>query len=497
MNGPAQRVDPRRTRLKLLVVAPYFPPRRRVGALRPYRFVTRFLDAGVAVRVIRLHTADAALSQDEQARLSGAACWDIAAPFDRTRRRSESELAPAPRTDHPRLLRRALDWTADQIDASCPADTWGPLLTLEARGMLQRARAFAPDMIWATADPWSSLGLGHYLAGELGIPWVADLRDPWTLCPLRAGERTAFGRAADRWLERSWLSSAAAIGFTSLTTRERYALAYPALSQRMFCEPNSYDVDFDEAAFAAAASKRPHAQGAALDVLFFGAFRSSAPATLVVDALALLVQSHGAAAPRVRVRSVGGLPPRDAARATRYGVAGCFENERAVPYASAMTSLRGADLLLLTTADQRPEMIPAKLWDYLAAGRPILSLSRNPEIARVLRDTGLGVQLDPTAPGAVQALATLLCEATLRVGRGEPPLLSFSPRASAVRRYGADASAARMLARFDVIVARRAHDPTPYSTANRSRGWTPPGPPYERLAAWNKWRMRGREPSGQ
>lgn len=437
--------------MKLLAIAPYFPPRRRVGALRPYRFVTRVQAHGWEARVICLSTPGAELDPDAAGRLAAVERWEVSSPFDRTRGRAQSDLEQTARAKGP--MDAVGGRVADVVDASFPVDTWAPLLTAAAPGMLRRARAYAPDLIWATADPWSSLGLAHHLSRRLGVPWVADLRDPWTLCPLRSGDRSALGRALDRRFEARWLGSAAAIGVTSRLTLERYAAAYPALATRMFSEPNSYDAALEPQAFDAAAAPRPADATRPLSLLFFGGFRDSAPPDLLIDALARAHTLRPDAT--FTVRSVGGLQGAHAERAGAAGVLSCFATFEGVPYAQATATMREADLLLLSAAPRRPEQIPAKLWDYLPAGRPILSLGRNPEIAEVLADTGLGLQVDPTAADAVEATARLLLDAHDRLRRGELLLPDLSADASRVAAHGADHSTARLLAHFERVLSER------------------------------------------
>lgn len=460
---------------RVLAIAPYFPPRRRVGALRPYRFLSRMAALGWESRVICLATPGAELDVATAERLRSVPRWEISTPMDRTRGRAQSDLEtvrrpppiptqqpavhahPAPPRHGRRarlagLAKRAGNWAADRVDTSFPVDTWAPLLALSAPAMLKRAEDYRPDLIWSTADPWSSLGLGHLLSSRLGVPWVCDLRDPWTLCPLRSADRTPMGRVIDGRLERLWLSAATSVGFTSRLTLERYANHYPALADKLFSEPNSYDAPFDAAAFDLNATPR----GAEADptrplgALFFGGFRDSAPAGLLVDALG----AAGGAAAGMQVRSVGGLPERDAKRARQTGVLGCFPSMDSVPYSAAPAAIGAADLLVLTTSPQRPEMIPAKLWDYLPAGRPILSISANPEIAEVLRDTGLGVQVDPTAPDASDQLTRRLLEARDNLRQGQPAFAKFQPRAARVQTYGAGPSTERLLAHFERALSR-------------------------------------------
>lgn len=439
---------------RVLLIAPYFPPRQRVGALRPYRFATRLIAHGWESKVICLATPGANLEPHAASRLAQLERWEVRSPLDRTRRRADSDLEQAhrPTSIAAGRPRGWLDRLADKVDAAFPVDTWAPLLMWAAPGLVRQARVFKPDLIWATADPWSSLGLAQYLAKRLQVPWIADLRDPWTLCPVRSGQRTSWARAWDRFFERRFLKSATAIGFTSRLTLERYAQAYPEHAERMFNEPNSFDASpptwyGDELRLAP--TTRP------LEVTFFGRFRASAPPTLLIDALAQIKAQDPQLGLRIRVRSVGGLQGEDARRAERLGVANQFESMGAVPNSEATRTLAKADLLVLTTAPVRPEMIAAKLWDYLPAQRPVLALSDNPEIGEVLTRTGLGRLISVSTHDAVSQVSAALKEAANNLHNGQPLLAEFAPNPEALRGYSADASTARLVAQFQRALTRQ------------------------------------------
>jgi PST family polysaccharide transporter len=111
-----------------------------------------------------------------------------------------------------------------------------------------------------------------------------------------------------------------------------------------------------------------------------------------------------------------------------------FRRRDAVPLEQALSALRRFDLLLVSTHPCRDDIVPAKLWEYLAAGRPVLSLSKNPEVERILERTGTGVQFDPEAPDTV---AGLLAESLSNKRAGQPLQLPFDPRPEAIQAFSA------------------------------------------------------------
>ena len=75
-----------------------------------------------------------------------------------------------------------------------------------------------------------------------------------------------------------------------------------------------------------------------------------------------------------------------------YGLEDQFVIEDPVLPEQAGPVMKKADLLFLSTSLDRKNIIPAKLWDYLPIGKPILSIAPNPEIKTILEETGAGRQ---------------------------------------------------------------------------------------------------------
>jgi glycosyltransferase involved in cell wall biosynthesis len=63
--------------------------------------------------------------------------------------------------------------------------------------------------------------------------------------------------------------------------------------------------------------------------------------------------------------------------------------------AKALAFQRKADVLLLITAPDKASIATGKIFEYLAAGKPILALTRGTEAAQIVRETGSGIVVDP------------------------------------------------------------------------------------------------------
>jgi glycosyltransferase involved in cell wall biosynthesis len=162
---------------------------------------------------------------------------------------------------------------------------------------------------------------------------------------------------------------------------------------------------------------------------------------VLIDALALL--------PDVRARIVGGhVGERDLARlrahAASAGVDGRVEFTGLVPPFEVRRWLQAADVLVLpnrATAISASYTSPLKLFEYLAAGRPIVA-SKLPALAEVLRHEENALLVEPDDPSALAA-------AIARVSTDRPLAVRVARRAF---EKAADFSWTRRAERLDAVL---------------------------------------------
>ena len=344
----------------VLLISPYYPPRARVGALRAAKFATYLPEFGFEPHIVSL-----------DAGRPGESVHRLKTPVDRTHKTSSSALGKGAASDRLSML-----------DRMVPVDTWLPVMWWNRAEVVEFAKEKNIRLVWSTGDPWSGHLLASSVAQALDVPWIADWRDPWSLCKVRNLGRPRWTRRIDAAVERTWMSQATMNTFTAEETTRRYVEAYGVEASTIY---NAFDQDVISAG-------EPDPAGERVELVFFGRFRELSPAEPVIRMVAACKDPA-----RVRVVSFGSMPEADVRLAEALGVAECFVTEAPVPYTQAASRLRRAHILLLSTDPRRDDIIPAKLWDYLPIGRPILSLAPNPEVDRLIAATGTGVGGDPVA----------------------------------------------------------------------------------------------------
>jgi hypothetical protein len=250
--------------------------------------------------------------------------------------------------------------------------SWVPFAVRDACRLVDREGI---DAVWTTYPIASAHRIGNWVHRLRGRPWIADFRDPmaqedYPTDPL-------VWRSFDR-IEREVARRASFLTFTSPGARDLYAQRYGAAADdaRFALLINGYD----EGSFADVEAQPPAPMAARdrpLVLLHSGVvYPSERDPTQLFAALASL-QAQGVVSPqrlRIRVRaSSHDSMLQDLA--TRYAVRELIELLPPIGYRDALAEMRGADGLLVLQASNCNGQIPAKLYEYLRAQRPILALA--------------------------------------------------------------------------------------------------------------------------
>lgn len=364
--------------MRILLVSFRFPPYNSVGAVSVGKTVKYLVALGHDVRVLtardQLIPATVPLEVDPRAVVSTG--WlnpkRLAQPAVGGRARVEATGFSAGRS-HARAVHRvgaffrSVMIPDEQIGWAWPAFRAG-------RQIVDRWR---PDLIYASAPPFTSLILGNALASRTGIPWVAGLRDLWSDNPYRR-KRPA---SADRALERRVLDSAEGL---VVTTDEAKNIVHSHVRVPTVTVMNGYDPDD-----LRDRTSDPHPTH--LRIVHTGALIHDRrdPTPLFEAMRTLRGQGRTVVADFYGRDSIGVTDV-----AERADVGDLVRAHGPIPYHDALQVQRDADVLLLLQpigADERA-ICPAKVFEYAAARRPVLAIGpTNSVAARLVTDHGFGV----------------------------------------------------------------------------------------------------------
>jgi hypothetical protein len=430
---------------KVVLLAPYFLPRRRVGAWRPFKFAAHLRKFGWAPHVITIREKKGSLTDKETEFLSDIPVYELNTPFDFTHKLSRHyELNGHGETIEYNSANGSKSGFKDalnQIDRFFPVDTWLPLFVLLQQKVKKKVLQINPQVLWSTGDPWSSHWLASKVAKSCGLPWVADFRDPWTLSHFHQQRRIALASHIDEIQEKKIIQEASALTFTAHQTEQMYAQKYPGISQKSTTIYNCFDSEL----FNKPANEKQTFNEDTLNLLFFGKFRPLSPAKPFILMLEQLRDGHPRVVQKIRMYSFGKLCRQDETLARENGLLENFVSLKPIALENTLSILTKADLLWLSTHPARDGIIPAKLWDYLASRRPIVSIAPNPEIKNILQKAGAGIQFDSSNSELVE----FLCESVeAKESRRSMPI-SVSPESDFINQYDAGRTTQKLAVLLD------------------------------------------------
>jgi peptidoglycan/xylan/chitin deacetylase (PgdA/CDA1 family) len=249
---------------------------------------------------------------------------------------------------------------------------------------LSMIRKYRPQVIWSTFPIATSHLIALALHRISGLPWVADFRDPMlqSSYPVSKPQRAVFA-----WIERQTITRCTAAVFTTHSARDSYVARFPALPAAKF---SVIENGYDEDGFGAAAPAAT-APGERLTLVHSGVlYDTGRDPSPFFEALGALKVAGKASVSTLRVilRAPGEME-EIATLVAKYQVGDIVKVEPPVPYREALQEMLAADGLIVFQGTPFNTQIPAKIYEYFRARKPILGLvDTSGETARVLRAAG-------------------------------------------------------------------------------------------------------------
>lgn len=424
----------------VLMIAPYFVPRRRVGALRPFKFAIHLRKFGYQPVIITIANPGSELTAKEKKLLDGIRIIEVSSPIDRT---EKPDKIASDNDGSPSLSETLLGW----IDKQTPVDSWIYLFKARYASILKEVQEVNPEIIWATGDPWSGLWLGEKLSTDLSKPFVADFRDPWTITKVNLRKRSIFSAGWDQEAEKKVVSGANKLIFTSNLTEKNYREHYGFNQNKSETIYNSYDATLSEP--DEGKPWQVEMEKNVLNMIFFGRFRRLSPVKPVADALAIIRKKFPDDLGLIRIHSFGEPDPEDQKLLSKYKIRDNFVFHEPVVPENMIPVLQSADILLLSTNLKREEIIPAKLWDYLSVEIPIFSIAPNPEVSEIIMRTKAGIQVHPNEKNEI---AEIIRRFAIAKKNNENFLLLPEKDIPDRKMYEATHTTAQLAAIFDELI---------------------------------------------
>ncbi|HZR82855.1 MAG TPA: glycosyltransferase [Candidatus Binatia bacterium] len=326
-------------------------------------------------------------------------------------------------------LARVQDWIWSRLLVPDPQIVWLPGALVRSVAI---ARRHGASVLYSTAPPQSLNVLALAIQRRVGIPWVADLRDPWTAGLHRNQWYPDHPRRRareERW-ERLIFERASHVIVVTEAAREEFLAKYP------WCPPDRVSVitnGFDPADFARVSPTPRFLEAGKLNVTVTGHVETLFDLVPFFEAVREVVEANAEDRATLRVNFVGTRrQPRYDAWIAERALGDVIRYHPYVPHADSVQYLTDSQVLMLCMTPVKEYgavKILGKMCEYLYTRKPVLALTIPGVTSRILEAAGVGITIDPSHVGAMRdTLRRFLAELRaggLRVSPNEDVIASF------------------------------------------------------------------------
>ncbi len=352
----------------ILILAYVFPPDNYSGADRPGRFAKYLERLGHEVTVLAAGPERGMIQESAHVY------------------RVRGELEHIPRVNRLEQAMRIALFPYDE------GTTWLPGAVRAARTWMRQS---PPPVLFSTSPPVATHLAALWLKRRYRTRWIADFRDPLAGNPFRKLRRV---RAIDRIVERQIFRHADAVIANTEPVAEAWRKRYPEAKSKIHVLWNGFDPETSPAAL-------PLPARAAKTLTHIGTVYGTRQPTILLKSIERLARRGEVSAQSLRICLLGPANLDSAAGETierlRTTEMVDFESRQISKQDSQRMTAESDYLLLLDVLGEGAGLqVPAKLFEYLTIGRPILALtSRGSSVERILARAGIPYAcLYPDAP---------------------------------------------------------------------------------------------------
>ncbi len=265
---------------------------------------------------------------------------------------------------HLSIRRRYMRWMA-------LPDRWASWWLGAVPAGLMLVRKYRPQVLWSTYPIATAHLIGLTLHRLTGLPWVADFRDSMTEDDYPPDPTT---RRVYRWIERRTVTRASRVIFTAPSAVRLYSKRYPALSpERCLLIPNGYD----EEDFAGLVPPVERSNQDPLYILHSGLiYPEERDPRSFLRAISRLKSDGRISAHTLKIGlRASGSEHQYFTLFEALHISDIVHLLPPLPYREALRECVKADALLVLQGATCNHQIPAKVYEYLRAHRPILALT--------------------------------------------------------------------------------------------------------------------------
>jgi glycosyltransferase involved in cell wall biosynthesis len=292
-------------------------------------------------------------------------------------------------------------WVLSMLHLPDCYTSWIPTALVAGLRAVQRDKI---DCLFSSGPWWTNHLLGLCLARITRLPWVAHFRDPWTEGPWLKPISDWSVRIETR-LEKLVLREADAVVCVTDPHMELLRRKHPDVDPGKFLSiPNGYDGT--EWTVPSGNVENERGRNGRFTITYAGNFYAKRTPYPLFQSLRSLIDSDEIVRDHIQIDLIGRCSTAGgagvAAMASELGLGDRVELPGFLSRKETLERVSRANLLLLLAEDW-PYRIPAKTYEYLRAGKPILALTTEEALVDLLKRTGGAWVADPAKPEEIRA----------------------------------------------------------------------------------------------
>lgn len=433
---------------RVLIISYYFPPDRAIGGKRIAAFCRHLPAHGFEPTVLTVDEGSCIAVDPTVAVPPGTSVVRVKphkTPLDWYRKNRSKRAASPEMNSSPKAQADAAQptstvsrsWIRKNLLAALwiPDEQWGwysPAVRA-GRSIIESAR---PDIILSSGPPWTAHRVASSLSGKFSLPWIADFRDAWVSDPWRVYAQDSQGLPKwrdkiDYRMEDRWLRTAALTVCATQNLKSSLLSTHPDVpADKLTVISNG----FDDLKIAVTS---PNGRSRSRQLLHLGSLYAGRRIDTFCKAFELLVQSNPQEYSDLKLTFLGYSPQFaiDSAQtsAPQMWRAGAIEFLPPTNWLEAQKRSGQASVLLVFQGEH-PTAIPAKFFEYLQTGNPIVAIAGEGALREVVEATSSG---SVASPNDVEAIR-LAIQSALETPRKSPEEIERVSRPYNFRNLTAD-----------------------------------------------------------
>ena len=368
---------------KILFLSYYWPPSGGPGVQRALKFVKYFPDFNIFPTVVTVDEnqasyplIDKSLNKEVSSKLKviRTASFEPLSIYRRFNKRKEIPYSGFVNIDKNTFFQKISRFIRGNFFIPDARVGW---VNYAYKSALKELSSQKIDAIITTSPPHSSQLIGLKLKTKTGLPWIADLRDPWTdIFFYNDFYHLPYAKRLDKKYERQVLEKADHIIVTSQATKELYLTKSDQLkADKISVIPNGYD-EFDFAKKVSFSEKE-------FIITYSGTIADQQQIDTLLKAISNIRKKH--ASTPIKLRFVGNVSEGIQGKLTKNGIDDICEFVGYLPHADSIDYLLKSSILLLVIPKVKNNSglsatkalslnVPGKIFEYLASRKPIICI---------------------------------------------------------------------------------------------------------------------------